>query len=1810
MTKYPSELDTDVELPRVDDAVTEIGGVAIDGLRAATMAVQRAIGANPQGSTASLANRLSVALNDDGTLKSAALIAAGLIALPITNAMIGASAGIVESKLDLDVATQVLQDQIGSNDVDILALQESFSSIINDFNQHVAGTTFQHSSFDILLGAVLTGISATTVGGTLTEINNDLITHTSTATLGAHQAGNIATSGVYGGQSVTTVQGALDALDDATESAVVVHRDDHHANGILNWANYPERYNENHQIVPTTLGASTTALILSGNRNIIDFISLNLGSLEVEQGNVLVISDTLSAGQYLIDDVGPRNPVGSKPALTSTQLEIAGIFPSDGYVTAQIFSQSSLQQFKTTLAPTIHQSDIRVDSVQMARPNAARVLSLGFNPAFVTASSTLALTAGVGTALTRSITVGNLHLDRNGAAASPVTINSVIERINSVFQNRVDGNAFPVAAYRVGDELMLCHNWNDDSSYYLSVLSSGTGNFELGFDGYGANILDETIRPTQNGKFFVGGNSLNDFAQIIDTTASISGQIFTLTGVNPLQEGVKVGHLLHLKSHPTDTNAIGTYFIISVNSTSVTVHKNAGVTAASGVAVEIWHDAAPLEDFNAAGVNNLVNIFVDHLGRTTYNQRLECSENISNLAVVDVSDNFLAGTHTLGSSISGNAVTLRLTTDGVSGQSVVLPTTISGSFKVYGQSNIEWVTVKIDAPISADSNTLTTFDQIDEEELLEICTVRLDGATVASDIVDKRLFGSVGLDEVREDYTQAYVETPILELRASGVVHGFDILETNYQDLSIFGATDYGVLMRGGVVYVSGVRLDIPTAPVMIPSVAGTYYIGASTTGQFFLLNNSDYTLAQILDGYGGDHALLAKVVHSGVGSNPLTATDLRFFINSLDHKVDLILDSTNRRIGNFASAEAAIDYASNYPHGEKFRIKIASVTQDNITIPSTAPDLVLEIDGSVGSVTVGARCRIVGSQAVERAIPHIRGSLTMSSTCTELHMERVSVSGIATFGNTLVAARLRIKDCRFASSIIISSNDNQLIGCQQLSTAASFTINGPNDSLISGCRFAGPRLTATCDNLVIVDSIFTGSSGFLTTSSNRSSIENCFFDGAAGAGSGALQISGKSTFSNCIFKSVTQSSGNFFAVSSSTALVSIAGSIFQTFLLSSTAAIATLTSGALRIADCDFVGCTFTTNASITCSDFEANRCTSTVTGNLLVKLIGSGRFSKNRGVHAVTTGTLSSDGPVVISENSFPASSIGYNVDISQASTSSLLSQAIVENNHFTSVQNDAILCSSNTQYAIIRNNIFEGGASTNAINLGSTAFELLVQGNVVDTDTFFVSGGNANSLHIKDNLVFTGSTTTLPVTTALTITGNKFESSSALTISGASVTTCTIAENLFAGAFTVNVAMSGGSISNNKFTSTFTVSANLSNLAIESNSFDTFAVSGTPSFTSIKFVNNDCTGSMAGLNTLAWHGCFICVNEFASATNFTLILGNNNVFSNNVFTSAPTVTLIAASAGIINNLILSGNYFNGATLSSSSELEGCNISGNADAAMSFSGNLSDVIISGNNALDSGTGWVFGGALMNVTVTGNNTYTLNMTGTTLSGIVVSGNNLLGDLTVWGQTSATGVSITGNVSNSGAANLLLSSDTTLTNSQVVGNTFGEAEISGLSSISNTVFAQNTITGLAYISTGSTLAATRIESNYVSGTFTVEGNFFNKVHVNNNYVGGAASILVLDAGGVSVRYDAFQLNSNYFSGALTLSPTIRWGTGVQQSKFTNNYAGTWTSSGLSISGSNIFAWGNTGNGTSLVTFAGATPRDITSTNNLSGGITP
>jgi len=186
MTNYPNSLDNDVTLPSVIDNITENGADAINALKYAVLAMQQELGIKPAGVLSSLVERLNVSFNSDGTLKSSTLNSLGVATLPIYNNEVAASAGIVESKLDLDYPTAQLQ-----NDITLVKSQadNSTSWIFttgSKLQPHISGSNYYHTLSHILVSNLTSdyfknkfGVNRNNTNSfeVLKDLNTDFVDH-------------------------------------------------------------------------------------------------------------------------------------------------------------------------------------------------------------------------------------------------------------------------------------------------------------------------------------------------------------------------------------------------------------------------------------------------------------------------------------------------------------------------------------------------------------------------------------------------------------------------------------------------------------------------------------------------------------------------------------------------------------------------------------------------------------------------------------------------------------------------------------------------------------------------------------------------------------------------------------------------------------------------------------------------------------------------------------------------------------------------------------------------------------------------------------------------------------------------------------------------------------------------------------------------------------------------------------------------------------------------------------------------------------------------------------------------------------------------------------------------------------------------------------------------------------------------------------------------------------------------------------------------------------------------------------------------
>jgi hypothetical protein len=1068
MSNYPSDLDNDTTLPSVIDGSTDISGEAINALKAAVIAIQRAVGSDPQGTLATLVARLAVAINDDGTLKSSALIAAGLIALPITNSQVSVSAGIQESKLALDFATQFLRDRITSNDIDITVLQTDLAELIANFSSHHLGTALKHDAEQILLDTNfplttppwLVGVTATNVKEAISGLADLIADHTSPSKVAAHAASSISVDAVFQYITADNVQEALEQLEAQRSSELDVHRDESHSNGISMWENDPIGWNRNLPLYPDNgLLAGSTVV----SRYVVDFnISgpvLLKADFRVRRGDVLV-----SGGiAYSIADVGPRVGVGSKPTLTESQVELLRPLPvSSGTLQVTIFGRSSVSNLKVALASAIFAGSSTADSIILARPNAAKVVSLGFNPLFLDSGSELTVEVGVTSSASRSVTITGLHLNRDGSGpVTSITASSVTERINYALCSAAAGNRIPAAAYVIGSEIALAHNWSDSADYWIRVTSATSasvqGSILCGFGDLGSETLDVKSYPTITGKYWVGGKELTDFGNYYDGVGSISGSTIGITG-SPAAAGILPGHVVHLLSAGTNSE-IGSYQITAVGPSTIQV--NATLTATASALIRVDASAVSLANLDGASDALLVELFVDGEGFTEASLRASCQEGIAGLKLIDASDSRAAGADSVVSTaVSATEASVKFIAASAPNAKTVR-TSISSKIKLFDATGVSWAEFASNGAIGLGTTSVEFFDHADEEGMLELALIRFSNRKVES-ISDKRLFGSLGLDELREDVVQTHVESPIAELRSNGVVHGFSIVEDNVAAISaVYPAGTKMVKLDGGIAYVEGVRVAQVPYYIAIPPVDGVYFLCISVSGTINVIRELDFSLAEILEGFAGPVAPLVKTTRALA---VLTSVSVAYNIANIDERIDAVLDLTNNFIGNFSSMAAAIAYLNSYPFEERSRLRIvsrrAASVADDILVRDLATAITIDIDGYVRNIVVESDAVISSDSLLSREEPHAQSLVIRTDRfiAKGLILKDVTIELAAISGGEYL-----FDGCEFADDAVITVDGSSGLGKLTFSDCKSrggaFSIScatSDGDVMLSDCSFSG----------------------------------------------------------------------------------------------------------------------------------------------------------------------------------------------------------------------------------------------------------------------------------------------------------------------------------------------------------------------------------------------------------------------------------------------------------------------------------------------------------------------------------------------------------------------------------------------------------------------------------------------------------------------------------------------------------------------------------------------------------------------------------
>lgn len=292
-----------------------------------------------------------------------------------------------------------------------------------------------------------------------------------------------------------------------------------------------------------------------------------------------------------------------------------------------------------------------VSEIQIAHPNAATIISQGFNPSALGRRSDGYFDRNFTSTL--NLVVDDISYVVQIVPNSPVdiTLDTCVAKANLGFLQQ----NIPAAAYILGEEMVIAHNLPDDvfssstNRHTLRIVSGGgvDASSAAGF----SYIANTTVYGSSGNSFIVNGVQRSTFRVKIpfQGTEALSKGGFTIFGNvivfndaanNPLIAGVRVGDLVNLQgltSPSVLTNLNGSRRISNLTSNTITVDGDpfpvdvvvgdsatlviyANIVSLDGLAQRFQSDFAGLDP--NLSQNIIVQLFMNSAGETDYHERL------------------------------------------------------------------------------------------------------------------------------------------------------------------------------------------------------------------------------------------------------------------------------------------------------------------------------------------------------------------------------------------------------------------------------------------------------------------------------------------------------------------------------------------------------------------------------------------------------------------------------------------------------------------------------------------------------------------------------------------------------------------------------------------------------------------------------------------------------------------------------------------------------------------------------------------------------------------------------------------------------------------------------------------------------------------------------------------------------------------------------------------------------------------------------------------------------------------------------------
>jgi len=717
-SRYPNALDDTDNLPTVRDNLTSIGGDLLNRLRDSILAIERTLGINIQGTFADLASRLSVIINSDGSINKQAFQAIGGVFGPIRNDDIDPNARIAESKLYLNYPTALLQDEIKNLDARNAGLIDLILSANASLQEHVSRATGAHRSTAIATDIQTTAVQSSVASIKIDQSNVQLVLQQLYAghinfypginsdklnlTNSPHQANQIFYDNRNTELPTNSVQGAIDNIFTKGDAFVTDHQRQLHSNGIQRRVErvdtdnssgigrgriliseftgriqYPNSSSDTSMFidVPIQQGASISGIPLitlnadgttesipidvNDNLQITDSLGNQYALVSITDLKINPVTDpnTNITTNYLVginvfydpdvfsalfnaNGITSSNPVLVMIGSVYQKIDVAGNANSLNCV-ARVLKPNSVSE------PSLSSS---VSQIQVAHPNAATIISKGFNASALARRADGYFDRNFSSTLTMVVEGKTYQVQIVPNSPVDITLDTCVSKANLEFLKQ----NIPVAAYRIGEEMAITHDWPDDifiagSKHTIRILSGGgvDASSAAGF----SYIVNTTVYGSAGNSFIVNGVQRSTFRikLPLQGTSSLGKSGFTILGSvvvlndaqnNPLEAGVRAGDLLNLQgitSVSSTINLNGVRRINDITSNTITVDGDPfpiDVQLSDSATLVVYSNIVSLDNLafrfqtDFAGLdpnlsqNAIVQIFINSSGELDFHERL------------------------------------------------------------------------------------------------------------------------------------------------------------------------------------------------------------------------------------------------------------------------------------------------------------------------------------------------------------------------------------------------------------------------------------------------------------------------------------------------------------------------------------------------------------------------------------------------------------------------------------------------------------------------------------------------------------------------------------------------------------------------------------------------------------------------------------------------------------------------------------------------------------------------------------------------------------------------------------------------------------------------------------------------------------------------------------------------------------------------------------------------------------------------------------------------------------------------------------